>query len=330
MGLLIDGTWQDQWYETKSTGGRFVRKASSFRDFVSAADDTRFAPEAGRYHLYVAMACPWAHRALLFRKLKGLEGAISVSTVHPDMLSEGWVFGPDHPDHLLGKTHLHQVYTAADGAYTGRVTVPILWDKQRGTVVNNESSEIIRMFDQEFGSVADPGALLAGVEMWPEALRDQIEEINAMVYDKVNNGVYKAGFATTQAAYAHAVGELFEALDQLEARLSGQAFLVGNTLTEADWRLFTTLLRFDPVYHHHFKCSLRRLRDYPNLWQYTLALAQAPGVWDTVDLPAIRRHYFYSHESINPHRIVPVSPDIDWTAPHDRRRFFASGCMPWE
>ncbi len=309
MGLLVDGKWVDRWYDTASTGGRFQRKESAFRRWVTADGASGFQAEAGRYHLYVSMACPWAHRTLIFRALKGLEAAIPCSVVHPDMLERGWTFTETHPDHLFGETVLHRIYTRADPQHTGRVTVPVLWDTATNTIVNNESSEIIRMFNSAFAGIGTPRT---DTDYCPAHLVDEIDEINAVVYERVNNGVYRAGFATTQEAYDEAVEALFATLDALEQRLSAQPWLVGEQLTEADWRLFTTLFRFDPVYHTHFKCSRRRLRDYPALWAHTRRLYHQPGVAQTCDLDEIRRHYFYSHASINPHRIVPVSPQIDY------------------
>lgn len=306
MGLLIDGQWHDRWYDTKKSGGHFKRKATSFHDWVGQHPE--HPAEAGRYHLYVAWACPWAHRTLIFRALKGLESAISVSVVDPLMLDKGWSFSADKPDHIGGVDFLHQVYTAARPNYTGRVTVPILWDKRAGTIVNNESSEIIRMLNSEF----DAFATRQQADLWPEALREEIEAVNERVYHTVNNGVYMAGFATTQAAYDQAVTALFESLDWLEQRLSTQRYLVGGQITEADWRLFTTLARFDLVYHGHFKCNRRRLVDYPNLWAYTRELYQVPGVAETTNFAEITLHYHGSHETVNPHRIVPIGPDIDW------------------
>ncbi len=308
MGLLVEGEWKNRWYDTSESGGRFVRGEAQYRKWVRRGD-AEHPPEAGRYHLYVANACPWAHRTLIYRSLLGLEDAISVSVVAPDMLDEGWVFDADHPDHLFGSQRLYEVYQKADPGFTGRVTVPVLWDKQAETIVNNESSEIIRMLDEEFGVDAP--------DLRPVALRAEIDAINPRVYDDVNNGVYKCGFATTQEAYDEAVAALFDTLDWLEARLEGKTFLVGERLTEADLRLFTTLLRFDPVYHVHFKCDRRRISDYPNLWRLTRRIYQMPAVKKTVNMTEIRRHYFYSHESVNPHRIVPVMPDIDFDAPVD-------------
>lgn len=316
MGLLIDGKWRDQWYDTKSTGGRFVRKEAQFRDRVTADGSSGFKAESGRYHLYVSLACPWAHRTLIYRRLKGLEEHISLSVVNPVMLENGWTFD-EYPgvtaDPINGAHCLHEVYTAARPGYTGRVTVPILWDKETGTIVNNESSEIIRMFDAEFDDV---GA--TGPRYCPPELETGIDEMNAFVYDAVNNGVYKAGFATTQDAYDEAVRSLFAALDQIELVLSSFRYLVGDTLTEADWRLFTTLLRFDPVYVGHFKCNLRRIVDYPNLWGYTRELYQVPGVAETVNFDHIKTHYYRSHPMINPTGIVPFGPEIDFAAPHGR------------
>ncbi len=322
MGLLIDGVWQDQWYDTKKTGGRFVRQSSQFRDFVTADGSSGFKAEPCRYHLYVSLACPWAHRTLIFRKLKGLEEIISVSVVHWHMGAEGWAFreGPGaSPDPIFGAGHLHQIYTAARSDYTGRVTVPVLWDKQQGTIVSNESAEIIRMLNRAFEAWATPGQ-----DFYPADLRAAIDEINEIVFDKVNNGVYKAGFATRQEAYGEAFDALFQTLDDLEARLARQRYLVGDRLTEADWRLFTTLLRFDPVYVGHFKCNKRRLVDYPNLWSFTRELYQMPGVAETVNMHHIKQHYYGSHRTVNPTGIVPKGPVVDFTEPHDRGRLRAA------
>ena len=317
MGRLIDGKWSDEWYDTKSSGGRFVRKESSFRDHVRADGSTRFAPAAGRYHLYVSLACPWAHRTLIFRKLKGLEQAISLSVVDPFMGAGGWEFGSSEgstPDAIHAARFLHEVYTKADPRYTGRVTVPVLWDREHGTIVNNESSEIIRMFNGEFDTLAEHPAL----DFYPEPLRPEIDEINAIVYSDVNNGVYRCGFATSQEAYEDAFAQLFSTLDRLEERLGRQRYLVGDRLTEADWRLFTTLVRFDAVYVGHFKCNLRRIADMPNLAGYLRELYQVPGVADTVDLTHIKRHYYESHGTINPTGVVPIGPELDLDAPHGR------------
>jgi putative glutathione S-transferase len=316
MGLLIDGEWKDQWYDTKSTGGRFVRKSSQFRDRVTADGSSGFKAESGRYHLYVSYACPWAHRTLIYRKLKGLEDHVSVSVVNPLMLEHGWTFDAADgviPDPIVGAHYLHEVYTAAKPDYSGRVTVPVLWDKETGNIVNNESSEIIRFFDREFDEV---GA--SEPRFCPPELESDIDDVNAFVYDTINNGVYKSGFATTQEAYEEAVEALFSALDQIDLRLSGSRYLFGETLTEADWRLFTTLLRFDPVYVGHFKCNIRRLVDYPNLWAYTRELYQVPGIAETVHMDHIKEHYYRSHATINPSGVVPAGPEIDFTEPHCR------------
>lgn len=328
MGLLVNGQWQDRWYDTGSTGGRFVRKDAAFRNWVTVdgvpgpSGHGGFQAEAGRYHLYVSLACPWAHRALIVRALKGLEETINVSVVHWLMLENGWTFadGPGAtPDNVNGARLLHQVYTTADPDYTGRVTVPVLWDRKQGTIVSNESSEIIRMLNSAFdGLGANPG------DFYPAALRNQIDEINALVYDTLNNGVYKSGFATTQSAYEEAVTPLFETLDWLEARLATRRFLAGETFTEADIRLFTTLIRFDAVYVGHFKCNLRRIADYPNLSAYTREIYQLPGVADTVNFEHIKRHYYESHRGINPAGIVPLGPVLDFLAPHDRARLAGS------
>jgi putative glutathione S-transferase len=327
MGLLVDGQWQDRWYDTSSTGGKFVRKDAQFRNWVTPdgapgpTGEGGFEAAAGRYHLYVSYACPWAHRTLIFRRLKGLEDAISVSVVHWYMAGDGWTFAPGPgvvADPINGAPFMRDVYTAADPHYTGRVTVPVLWDKERNMIVSNESSEIIRMLNSAFDGIgATPG------DYCPEALRDEIDAVNERVYGDVNNGVYKSGFATSQEAYEEAVTTLFDTLDWLEERLGGQRYLVGDQITEADWRLFTTLLRFDPVYVGHFKCNVRRIVDYPNLWGYTRDLYQQPGVADTVHMDHIKRHYYESHDTINPTRVVPVGPAIDFDAPHDRDRFDA-------
>ncbi len=325
MGLLIEGKWQDRWYDTKESGGRFVRGQSQWRDWVTpdgrpAEGRTRgFKAEPGRYHLYVSLACPWAHRTLILRKLKKLEEVVSVSVVNPFMGENGWTFQKEEGatgDTLYGLDFLYQVYTRADPAYSGRVTVPVLWDKRGETIVNNESSEIIRMLNSAFDAW---GA--ASLDFYPQALRAEIDALNDMIYPAVNNGVYRAGFATTQQAYEEAFGELFSALDRLEARLSRQRYLTGAAVTEADWRLFTTLVRFDPVYVGHFKCNLRRIADYPNLSNYLRDLYQVPGVAETVSIRHIKQHYYRSHPTINPTRIVPLGPELDYGAPHDRDRF---------
>ena len=323
MGQLIDGAWQTGWYDTSASGGAFKRTAAKFRNWITAdgspgpSGEAGFAAESGRYHLYVSYACPWAHRTLIFRALKGLADHIGVSAVHPDMLGDGWTFetGFDGAtgDALYGLPFARDLYVKADSQATTRVTVPILWDKARETIVSNESSEIIRMFNSAFNEVTGND-----LDFWPEDMRDEIEDVNARIYDTLNNGVYKSGFATTQAAYDAAVGPLFSTMDWLEDRLSDKRYLMGNRVTEADWRLFTTLARFDPVYHGHFKCNRRRLIDYPNLWAYTREMYQWPGVAETVRMDHITRHYYFSHDSINPHRIVPIGPELDFDAPHDR------------
>ena len=323
MGQLVDGEWHDTWYDTSKTGGKFERSTAGFRNWVTAdgsagpSGEGGFKAESGRYHLYVSLACPWAHRTLIFRALKGLADHIGISIVHPEMLSDGWTFATDFRgatgDRLFGLPFLRDIYTRTDPKVSGRVTVPILYDTQRGTIVSNESSEIIRMFNSAFDGLTGNTD-----DYWPEALRDGIEDVNARIYDTVNNGVYKAGFATTQAAYEAGVYPLFETLDWLEKRLSQNRYLLGDRLTEADWRLFPTLVRFDSVYHLHFKCNRKRIVDYPNLWAYTRELYQVPGVAETVNLDHIVRHYHYSHDTINPHRIIPINPILDFDAPHGR------------
>ena len=323
MGLLVDGVWQDKWYDTASSGGRFQRTTTAWRNWVTpdgAPGPTGtggFAAESGRYHLYVCLACPWAHRTLIFRALKGLTPHIDVSAVHPDMLTEGWEFRTDFPgatgDRLFGLPYLRDIYLKADPHASGRVTVPVLWDKKTGTIVSNESAEIIRMFNSAFNGLTGNTD-----DYWPEDLRPQIEAMNARIYDTVNNGVYKAGFATTQEAYDEGVIPLFESLNWLENLLGPNRYLTGDRLTEADWRLFTTMVRFDPVYHTHFKCNRKWLREYPNLWGWTRELYQIPGVAETVDFNHIVRHYHYSHDTINPYRIIPINPIINWMEPHGR------------
>ncbi|WP_445681718.1 glutathione S-transferase family protein [Radicibacter daui] len=322
MGLLVDGKWQDVWYDTKSTGGSFKRQPSSFRNWITAdgsagpSGEGGFQAEAGRYHLYVSLACPWAHRTLIMRALKGLGNMISVSIVSPLMLEHGWVFDGEHRDELHGAQFLHEIYAKADPHYTGRVTVPVLWDKKRGTIVSNESSEIIRMLTVAFdGLGAEAG------NYYPEALRAEIDEVNERIYPGLNNGVYRAGFATVQDVYEDAANDVFATLDWLEARLAeGRQTLVGDRLTEADIRLFTTLVRFDAVYHGHFKCNRRRLVDYPELWDWTRALYQVPGVAGTVAMDHITSHYYASHRTINPTGIVPIGPALDFMEP-TRRQF---------
>ncbi|MEO0424532.1 MAG: glutathione S-transferase family protein [Pseudomonadota bacterium] len=323
MGLLVDGKWVDQWYDTKSTGGRFQRAESAFRHWVTAdgspgpTGDGDFPAASGRYHLYVSYACPWAHRTLLYRALKGLTAHIDVSVVHWLMRSDGWTFAADEEglvgDRLSGAAFLREVYLRADPTMTGRVTVPILWDKVRDTLVSNESADIIRMLGSAFDGVGANDR-----DFYPQAHRAEIDELNARIYDTVNNGVYRAGFATTQGAYEEAVGPLFDTLDALDARLGERRYLLGEQITEADLRLLPTLLRFDLVYHGHFKCNLRRLVDYPNLWGYTRDLYQTPGVADTCNFTHAKRHYYESHASVNPTGVVPAGPLIDFEAPHGR------------
>ncbi len=328
MSLLINGILRDQWLESEREDGEFIRQDSQFRHWISADGSAGLSGEGGfkaepeRYHLYISLACPWAHRTLIFRKLKGLEGIVSLSVVHPDMGDAGWKFASaggqpfaaTTDDGANGFDFMHQVYTRAIPDYTGIVTVPVLWDKQRRTIVNNESSEIIRMFNSAFDTC---GA--SGLDYYPEALREDIDSVNTFIYDNINNGVYRTGFAASQTAYEQAFRRLFDALDELEQRLTGQRYLVGTQITEADWRLFTTLLRFDAVYVGHFKCNLRRIADYPNLSGYLRELYQLPGIAETVDFTHIKRHYYYSHTSINPTRIVPLGPKLTLHTPHGRQ-----------
>ncbi|MEM9048054.1 MAG: glutathione S-transferase family protein [Pseudomonadota bacterium] len=323
MGQLVDGVWETGWYDTKASDGRFVRSTTTFRNWITPdgapgpTGEGGFAAASGRYHLYVSYACPWAHRTLIFRAIKDLTPHITVDVVHPDMLSDGWTFATGFDgatgDGLLGTKFLREVYTAADPGISGRVTVPVLWDKTRATIVSNESSEIIRMFNSAFNDLTGNRA-----DFHPHPLHSAIDAINDRIYETVNNGVYRSGFASTQAAYDEAVRALFDTLDWLEDRLAGQRYLTGPQITEADWRLLPTLLRFDPVYHGHFKCNRRRLVDYPNLWGYTRELYQWPGIADSTHFNHITRHYHYSHETINPYRIVPIGPEPDWMAPHGR------------
>ncbi len=327
MGLLVEGKWKNEWYDTTSTGGRFERKAPSFRNWVTKDGSAGisgvagFKAEADRYHLYVSLACPWAHRTIIYRKLKGLEGMISMSVVNAFMGEEGWTFAPGEgvvADPILNAINVHEIYTAAQADYTGRVTVPILWDKKTNTIVSNESPEIIRMLNSAFDDV---GALPG--DFSPTELLAEIDELNEFIYRTINNGVYRAGFATTQEAYEEAVTEVFSALDTLEARLAHSRYLTGNTITEADWRLFTTLVRFDAVYVGHFKCNLRRIVDYPNIWGYLRDLYQVPGIEETVAMDYIKAHYYGSHETINPTRVIPVGPELDFHTPHGREQLSA-------
>ena len=323
MGLLIDGEWRDKWYDTESTGGKFERSTSKFRNWVTAdgsagpSGKSGFQAQSGRYHLYVSYACPWAHRALIFRALKDLTDHISVSVVHPDMMEDGWTFATDFEgatgDTLFGSDFLRDIYIKADPNFTGRVTVPVLWDKAQSTIVSNESAEIIRMFNSAFNEITGNTD-----DYWPTDLREQIADINERVYETVNNGVYKAGFATSQDAYDDAVHPLFDSLAWLESILENNRFLAGDKLTEADWRLFTTLARFDLVYHTHFKCNHKRLIDYPNLWAYTRQLYQHADIAETVHFDHIVRHYHFSQTTVNPHQIIPINPTVDFTAPHGR------------
>jgi len=323
MGLLQDGKWVDQWYDTESSGGHFVRKAPQFRSWVTVdgtagpSGDGGFKAESGRYHLYVSLACPWAHRTLIFRALKELEQMISVSVVHWYMAEDGWTFAAGDgvlPDTVNDAQLMHEVYTKAISDYSGRVTVPVLWDKQTKTIVSNESSEIIRMFNSAFDGIGAKAG-----DYYPPDMRSETDSLNERIYATVNNGVYQCGFATTQAAYQEAVTPLFDTLDWLEDRLRSKRYLTGDQITEADWRLFTTLIRFDAVYVGHFKCNIRRIADYPNLSEYLRDLYQQPGIAKTVNMEHIKRHYYESHETINPSRVVPQGPVIDFTIPHNRK-----------
>jgi putative glutathione S-transferase len=327
MGMLVDGIWHDVWYDTKETKGRFERAAAQFRNWVTAdgsagpSGERGFKAETGRYHLYVSLACPWAHRTLIFRKLKKLEDQITVSIVDPLMLSKGWEFKNQiggTVDHLFGSETLWQVYVKADPRYSGRVTVPVLWDKQRNTIVSNESSEIIRMFNSAFDGLTG-----SKDDFYPEQLRSEIDSLNDRIYDAVNNGVYKAGFATTQEAYAENVTILFDVLDKLDERLATRRYLTGGRITEADWRLFTTLVRFDPVYVGHFKCNIRRIADYTNLQGYLQDLYQVAGIAETVNLHHIKEHYYRSHTMINPTGVVPAGPELDLDTAHEREMLAA-------
>ena len=323
MGLLVDGVWQDDVSRTKD--GHFIRPTTRFRSWVTAggsagpSGEGGFAAEAGRYHLYVSLACPWAHRTIIFRKLKGLENAISLSVVSPDMLKDGWTFNRQEGstgDEVNGKSKLSEIYVLADPRYSGRVSVPVLWDKKRKTIVSNESPEIIRILNSAFNAFTN-----IHTDYYPEHLRGEIDRINDLVYPNINNGVYRAGFATAQAAYETAFRNVFDALDEIEQRLSQHRYLVGNTITEADWRLFCTLIRFDAVYYSHFKCNWRHIYEYQNLSNYVRDLYQVPGVAETVSLQQIKRHYYGSQRQVNPTGIVPAGPQLDFAAPHDRARF---------
>ena len=321
MGLLVNGQWVDQWYDTESSKGEFKRQDSLFRNWVTAdgeagpSGEGGFKAEAGRYHLYVSLACPWAHRTLIMRQLKGLEDLISVSVVEPLMLDQGWTFSDQYPDHLYGLDYMHQLYTKVLPDLTSRVTVPVLWDKQRELIVSNESAEIIRMLNSAFNDITGNTD-----DYYPASLREEIDALNEWIYPTINNGVYRAGFATTQEAYEQAFHELFAALDKLDERLSTRRYLTGPQITEADWRLFTTLLRFDAVYFGHFKTNRQRIEDYDNLSAYVRDLFQQPGIAATVDMPYIKKHYYGSHRTINPTGIVPVGQEIDFSRPHSREQ----------
>jgi putative glutathione S-transferase len=325
MGLLVNGVWQDETHEVRTKDGRFVRPTTRYRNWITEdgspgpSGEGGFPAARGRYHLYVALACPWAHRTVIFRSLKGLEDVVSMSVVEPIYGLHGWKFGDKPsatPDTVNGKSELAEIYLLADPRFTGRVTVPVLWDKERRTIVNNESAEIIRMLNSAFNRFTN-----VTTDYYPEALREEIDRLNALVYENVNNGVYRAGFAITQEAYDEAFGAVFSVLDQLEERLSRQRYLAGASITEADWRLFTTLVRFDAVYYSHFKCNLRRIIDYPNLSNYLRDLYQQPGVAATVNMGHIKTHYYGGHRHLNPRGIVPRGPLLDFAAPHDRGRF---------
>lgn len=315
MGLLVDGIWRDS-PRKPGAKGEFQRTDAPLRHWIKADGSTPYAPESGRYHLYVSYACPWAHRTLMFRKLKGLEDHISVSVVSPLMMENGWEF-TEWPsatrDEVNGANYMHQIYTANNKTFSGRCSVPVLWDKTSSSIVSNESSEIIRMLNSEFDGLTGNND-----DYYPEALRPEIDEVNDRVYNTLNNGVYRSGFAQSQEAYEEAVTALFDTMDWLEERLSTRRYLCGDRITEADWRLFPTLIRFDHVYHGHFKCNIRRLIDYPNLFGHTRELYQWPGIAETVNMDHIRWHYYYSHPWVNPTRVVPKGPDIDFNAPHGR------------
>lgn len=320
MGLLLNGKWSDSWYENKEDGS-FKREDSAFHHYITSdstsfSNEQRFKAESGRYHLYVSLACPWAHRTIIFRSLKQLEDHISMSIVSTDMLEKGWTFNKDtgsSGDDINHCDYLYEIYTKSEPSYSGRVTVPVLWDKKNQTIVNNESSEIIRIFNQSFNAITGNQD-----DYYPPALKKAIDEINDFVYNNINNGVYKCGFATTQQAYEKAYTQLFEALDHIHSILTTDRYLTGDTITEADWRLFTTLIRFDAVYHGHFKCNKRQLEDYSIISAYLRELYQWPGISKTVNFEHIKRHYYFSHTMINPNQIVPVGPDIDYTLPYQR------------
>jgi len=323
MGQLVQGIWHDVWYDTGKSGGAFERSTAGFRNWVTEDGSAgpsgigNFKAETDRYHLYVSYACPWAHRTMIFRQIKGLAEHISFDVVHPDMLTDGWAFATDFAgatgDRQFGLPFVRDIYLRNDPKISGRVTVPVLWDKHQNTIVSNESSEIIRMFNSAFNGLTGND-----LDFYPTALQTDIQPINQRIYDTFNNGVYRCGFATTQAAYDAAVMPLFETLDWLEDHLASNRYLMGDQLTEADWRLFPTLVRFDCVYHLHFKCNRKRIIDYPNLWAYTRELYQYDGISDTVNMQHIIRHYHYSHDTINPNRIIPINPVLDWHQLHGR------------
>jgi putative glutathione S-transferase len=323
MGLLVDGVWQDDASRTKD--GHFIRPATQFRNWITASGDrgpsgeSGFAAEPGRYHLYVSLACPWAHRTVIFRKLKALENVISLSVVSPNMGRDGWTFDKSEGstgDGLNGKSRLSEIYLLANPRYSGRVSVPVLWDKKRKTIVNNESAEIIRMFNSAFDECT-----AVRTDYYPRSLHAEIDRLNDLIYTNINNGVYRAGFATTQGAYEQAFRNVFDTLDEIEQILSQHRYLAGNTITEADWRLFCTLIRFDAVYYSHFKCNWRRISEFPNMSNYLRDLYQVPGIADTVSIEQIKRHYYWSQRQVNPTGIVPIGPQLDFAAPHDRARF---------
>jgi putative glutathione S-transferase len=317
MNMLVDGEWRTDAYESTNEEGEFDRQETTFRNWVG--EDDRFPAEAGRYHLYICRACPWAHRTAMTRALKGLDDAVSLSLVQPERYDDGWEFSEEHPDPLYDAPYLRDVYTRADPEFTGRVTVPVLWDKERETVVNNESEEIMRMLDTAFDGLAEND-----VDLYPEGHQKEVDRLIDAIYEPINNGVYRAGFAGTQEAYESAVSDLFDALDHYEEVLDDQRFLAGDALTEADVAMFATLVRFDHVYHTHFKCNRRAIHEYPNLWNYTKELYQLPGVERTVNMDHITRHYYVSHGDLNPKRLVAVGPDLDFSADHDRDRLPAS------
>ena len=319
MGMLVQGKLVDNWLEKEVDEGEFKRMESTFRSWVKADGSTDFMPDAGRYHLYVSNACPWAHRTVIFRKLKKLEKIISLSVVEAEMLDDGWIFSAkgEYADDLYGVKFMHEIYTRADSHFTGQITVPVLWDKKLNTIVNNESSEIIRMLNSEFNEFTD-----VKTDFYPPELRSKIDEVNAPIYDNINNGVYRCGFATSQSAYEQAFDRLFEELDNIESILNSNRYLCGDNLTEADWRLFTTLIRFDAVYVGHFKCNLKRIDDYPAISNYMRELYQVEGIAETVDIEYIKRHYYFSHTSINPQQLIPKGPDLNFNTAHNRDQIF--------